>query len=168
MRSSSCLGIGVGADETDDWAACNLREPFLDILRRAGVSPWPKLFQAMRASCENDLVDAGYPLSAITAWMGHTTKVAEKHYLRVRKEHFEKAAENGAKMKENERLNCDNLNNPNESPSEKTVQNPVQQASEWTCTDMHRIFEMPEFAGSFALMQVLADKGLAEAGLEPA
>ncbi len=71
------------ADVTDDWAACNLREPFLDILKRAGVAPWPKLFHAMRASCENDLVDAGYPLAAVTAWMGHSTKVAEKHYLRV-------------------------------------------------------------------------------------
>ena len=67
------------ADVSDSWADSNLREPMLDILKRAKIKPWPKLFHAMRAACETDLVRSGYQLKDVTAWMGHSYKIAEKH-----------------------------------------------------------------------------------------
>lgn len=49
--------------------------------RRAGVEPWPRPFHAMRASCETDWA-ARFPLADVSAWLGHTAKVAARHYLR--------------------------------------------------------------------------------------
>src|SRR5436305_6668827 len=32
------------------WVNCNLRTQFLKIIRRAGLTPWPRLFHNLRAS----------------------------------------------------------------------------------------------------------------------
>ena len=37
------------------WVNCNLRSTFERIVRRTGLTPWPRLFHALRASCESDL-----------------------------------------------------------------------------------------------------------------
>ena len=34
----------------------------------------------------------GYPLHVVTAWLGNTPKVADRHYLTVTEEHFQTAA----------------------------------------------------------------------------
>ena len=57
---------------------------------RAGVSLWEKPFQNMRASCATDLIEI-YPSHVCEAWLGHTGKVADKHYRQVTESHFEKA-----------------------------------------------------------------------------
>ena len=59
----------------------------------AGLSPWPKLWQNMRASRETELVEQ-FPAHVVAAWVGHTVAVAEKHYLQVTEAHFEKAVQN--------------------------------------------------------------------------
>ncbi len=66
---------------------------FKRILFWAGLSPWSKLFQNMRSSRENDLIEDGYPPHVVGAWLGHTGKVQERHYLRVLDSFFDKAAE---------------------------------------------------------------------------
>lgn len=48
----------------------------------AGLSPWRKMFQSLRASCENDWKRRGIPEATYTAWMGHSSKVSRKHYVR--------------------------------------------------------------------------------------
>ena len=63
----------------------------------AGLSPWQKLFQNMRASAENDLVEDGYPEHVVGSWIGHTTKVQQKHYLRVLDSYFDKATQDPEK-----------------------------------------------------------------------
>ena len=73
----------------------------LDILKRAGIKPWPNLFHAMRASCETDLVACDYLLKDVIVWMGHSYKVAEKYYLRLREEEFARAVNLGAKKPDN-------------------------------------------------------------------
>ena len=77
------------------WKNCNLRTTFLKIIRRAGVKPWPRLFQNLRASCETDLM-ASHPIHAVTAWIGNSPTVAMKHYLQVLDADFDKASRGGA------------------------------------------------------------------------
>jgi integrase len=60
-----------------------------DRLRRAcirvGELPWVKPWINMRASCENDWIDAGYSIFQVARWMGHAPDVALRHYNRVGK-----------------------------------------------------------------------------------
>ncbi len=71
--------------------AANLRTQLLRIMRRAGVEPWPRLFQNLRASCATELADR-FPSHVCEEWLGHTEVVADRHYRRVTDEHFERAA----------------------------------------------------------------------------
>lgn len=68
----------------------NLRTTFEKIIRRAGLDPWPKLFQNLRASRETELADE-YPIHVVCAWIGNSQAVAKKHYLQVTDEHMQKA-----------------------------------------------------------------------------
>ncbi len=74
----------------------NLRTTFTKIIRRAGVKVWPKLFHNLRASRETELA-AEYPIHVVCEWIGNSAAVAAKHYLTVREEDFERAAQGGAK-----------------------------------------------------------------------
>lgn len=69
----------------------NLRTQFNRILKRAGVTPWPRLFQNLRASRETELANE-YPLHVVTAWLGNTPSVASKHYLQITDSHFAQAS----------------------------------------------------------------------------
>ena len=44
-------------------------------------SKWPKFFQAMRSSCENDWKTAGLAEPTYTAWLGHSATVSRQHYV---------------------------------------------------------------------------------------
>jgi len=68
----------------------NLRTQFERILKRAGISPWERLFQNLRASRETELANE-YPLHVVTAWLGNTELVASKHYLQVTDHHYDLA-----------------------------------------------------------------------------
>ena len=86
----------------------NLRTRLMKTIKRAGVTPWPKLWHNMRASRETELVET-FPSHVVAAWLGHSVAVAEKHYLQVTVDHFARAAE---------------------VPETKAVQNPVQPLQE--------------------------------------
>jgi hypothetical protein len=75
-------------------ATANLRTQLLRIIERAGLEPWPRLFNAMRASRATELA-AEYPAVVCTSWMGHTQAVAETHYHMVRDEDFDRATRKG-------------------------------------------------------------------------
>ncbi len=68
----------------------NLRTQLLRVMRRASVSPWPKLFHNLRASRQTELEET-YPTHAVCAWSGNSEIVAHKHYLQVRDAHFDRA-----------------------------------------------------------------------------
>lgn len=68
----------------------NLRTTFKKIILRAGLLPWPRLFQNLWACRKTELTQE-YPLHAVVAWMGNTTLVAAKHYLSVAERDYEKA-----------------------------------------------------------------------------
>jgi hypothetical protein len=70
----------MAAADRGDWGAGNLRR---------------RLWHALRASAETNLA-ARFPLHTVTAWIGHTPQIAERHYLMVRDEEFNRAASENA------------------------------------------------------------------------
>ena len=70
----------------------NLRTQFMRILASAGVTPWPKLFVNLRSTRRTELQEI-FPDHVVNKWLGHSGKVAEKHYLQVTDEHWGKAIE---------------------------------------------------------------------------
>lgn len=70
----------------------NLRTQLVRIIERAGVKPWPKPLQNLRASCACDWAER-FPAHVVAGWCGHTPLVAAKHYLTVRDAHFHAAAD---------------------------------------------------------------------------
>lgn len=106
----------------------NLRTHFMRIIRKAGLEPWPKLFQNIRSSRETELVER-WPVHVVCSWLGNSPAVAHKHYLQTTDEHFEQAI------------------NP--------VQNEAQQGARKLShrvasenTETHKPIEMQELAGS--------------------
>jgi integrase len=69
----------------------NLRTRMMRIIKRAGLTPWPKLFHNLRASRETELAEK-FPIHVVCKWVGHNARIAEKHYLTVRDEYFDMAA----------------------------------------------------------------------------
>jgi integrase len=65
------------------------------IVRRAGLTTWPRLFHNLRASRETELMQT-FPVHVVTAWMGHDALIAQKHYLQVTDDDFQRAAKGGA------------------------------------------------------------------------
>ena len=73
----------------------NLRTALHRAIRRAGLKAWPKLFVNLRSSRETELVER-FPLHVVTAWLGNTARIAQKHYLQVTDDHFARGAKSGA------------------------------------------------------------------------
>ena len=73
------------------WMNCNLRTQFGRLIRRAGLTPWPRLLHNLRASRETELA-AEFPLHVVTRWLGNTPRIAMKHYLQVTEDDFARAA----------------------------------------------------------------------------
>lgn len=70
----------------------NLRTQMQRILKRAGITPWPKLFQNLRSSRESELIKV-HGIEVACEWIGNTPAVAMKHYLQITDEDYEKALE---------------------------------------------------------------------------
>ena len=78
------------ASGLDGWATANLRSGLIDYMKRAGVTPWARLFHSMRASRQTEL-EKDFGLAAACAWLGNTQSVAKQHYLLVTSEAWKKA-----------------------------------------------------------------------------
>ena len=74
----------------------NLRTELARIITRAGLVPWPKLFQNLRSTRETELA-AEYPLHIVVNWLGNSQPVALAHYLQITDADFERAVSGGAK-----------------------------------------------------------------------
>ena len=121
---------------------CNLRTQLCKIIRRAGLKPWPKLFQNLRSTRETELEET-FPSHVVCAWLGNSPRIAAKHYLQVTAEHFAKATDCAA---------------------QKAAHNTTQlvgtdgNASETNCENLEKITNVR--------MPVVFEMG--DAGLEPA
>lgn len=58
----------------------NLGTQFKRIIERAGLEPWPKLFQNLSSTRETELMES-FPAHVVCAWIGNSEAVARKHYL---------------------------------------------------------------------------------------
>jgi len=78
--------IASNADGTVNWRTYLLR-----IIKAAGLEPWPKLFQNLRATRQTELEEI-YPSHVVCAWLGNSERTARKHYLQVTDAHFGQAS----------------------------------------------------------------------------
>jgi hypothetical protein len=63
-----------------------------EIIRKAGLTPWSRLFHNLRATRQTELAE-DFPAHVICSWIGNTERVAQNHYLQVTDLHFQKAAQ---------------------------------------------------------------------------
>ena len=65
----------------------NLSTQLKRIASGAGVKPWPKKFINLRSTRRTELQER-FPSHVVDAWLGHSTKTAETHYLQVTDDHY--------------------------------------------------------------------------------
>ncbi len=63
-------------------AGTNLNPQLRRIIKRAGLTPWPRTWHNLRATRQTEL-SATYPLHTACAWIGNTKAIAAGHYLQV-------------------------------------------------------------------------------------
>ncbi len=138
-------------------SATNLRTQLHRIIRRAGLEPWPKVFQNLRSTRETELAE-DYPMHVVCAWIGNSQPVAAKHYLQLTDEHFARAIDNQSE----ERIQA--AQNPAQKAHEKTGngRNAVPAADERGAVPSGGFSGFPESSGYFTEEKVPC------AGLEPA
>jgi integrase len=128
----------------------NLRKGLMTIIRRAGLEPWPKLYQNLRASRETELL-AMFPQHCVLAWIGHSRQVSLANYAQVLDTDFERAIADA-----------------------KAVQNPVQHAAAGSRLDSQH--DEPELVkspvceswrGEAAAGETFLENQVGVTGLEP-
>jgi integrase len=84
----------AAANTGEGWKNANLRTQLLKRLKRAGISPWGRLFHSMRASRQTEL-ERSFPLHVVCHWLGNSPKVANRSYLLTTESDFERAVQGG-------------------------------------------------------------------------
>jgi len=74
-------------------AAGNLRTQLTRIVKRAGLTPWPRITHNLRSSRQTELEET-FPSHVVCRWIGNSPVVARKHYLQLTEDHFQKALQN--------------------------------------------------------------------------
>jgi integrase len=64
------------------WRNVNLRTTFEKIVKRAGLTPWPRLFHNLRSSRQTELEER-FPTHVVCAWLGNSPDVVREHYLQM-------------------------------------------------------------------------------------
>jgi len=68
----------------------NLRTWLERAILRSGLTPWPRLWQNFRATRSTELADQ-YPSHVAAAWLGHTERIADRHYRQTTGAHYDRA-----------------------------------------------------------------------------
>jgi integrase len=123
----------------------NFRTRMLKIIRRAGLTPWPKLFQNLRSTRQTELEET-FPSHVVCAWIGNSEAVARRHYLQVTDDHFARAVEGVAP---------------------EAVQNPVQQPAGTPRNDSQAENETPASSEENEGSRELATCPMGDEGFEP-
>ena len=66
------------------------------IIKKAGVEPWPDLFQHLRRCCRTQWLNEGLPPHAVSRWMGHGHKVGDEHYTMLTDDIVERVTQRAA------------------------------------------------------------------------
>lgn len=69
----------------------NLHRRLAHLTLKTGVEPWVDPFHCLRRSCQTEWAQS-YPEYAVAAWMGNSTLVARRHYLKVPEALMEQAS----------------------------------------------------------------------------
>ena len=69
----------------------NLHKRLARIVTDAGVAPWADPFHCLRRSCQTEWVQE-FPEYAVAAWIGNSTVIARRHYLKIPHELMRRAA----------------------------------------------------------------------------
>jgi len=77
--------------KSGNWRGANFGTMFGKLIRRAGLTTWPKLFQNLRSTRATELAE-DFPSHVVNAWLGHTEEVANAHYRQVTDDHFARAS----------------------------------------------------------------------------
>jgi len=102
-------------------AKVNLRTQLTRIIKRAGLEPWPKLFQNLRSTRETELFRlTGGNVKAVCTWIGNSPAVAMQHYAQVTEADYRDAAKLSVL-----------------TDAKKAVHNPVQNPAVPSCTEPH-------------------------------
>ena len=73
-------------DKTD----AAIRRGLKRIIERAGMTPWPRTTHNLRSSRQTELCER-FPAHVVSAWLDDSTDVADKHYLQLTDDPFQKA-----------------------------------------------------------------------------
>ncbi|HEV3078803.1 MAG TPA: phage integrase SAM-like domain-containing protein, partial [Gemmataceae bacterium] len=102
----------------------NLRTQFQRIIRKAGATPWQRLFHNLRSSRQTELTET-FPAHVVASWLGNSVRIATQHYLQTTEEHFRRGAQSGA----------------------LAAQNPAQQGAAPACKDSNESTEVATCSG---------------------
>ena len=92
----------------------NLRTQMMRIVKKAGLEPWPKIFQNLRSTRETELFKlTGGNIKAVCSWIGNSPEIAMQHYAQVTEADFQEVVKKTLI-----------------SQAEKAVQNPVHPRAE--------------------------------------
>ncbi|MGL4512086.1 MAG: tyrosine-type recombinase/integrase [Lacipirellulaceae bacterium] len=144
-------------------AATNLRTHFTRIVERAGLTPWPKLFQNLRATRATELADR-HPQHVAAAWLGHSVKVAQGHYWQVHDEHFDAAQQRPVATPE---AAVENVDTQVTKALHWALHDALRQAFAGDCTEARESKKPRGIAGKSNPTQLLALCTVGDEGLEP-
>ena len=77
--------------EVRQTTTANLHKKMKAIIKRAGVDPWPRLWQNCRATRQTEL-EIEFPRADVCAWVGNSEAIAAKYYVQATAETFRRAA----------------------------------------------------------------------------
>ena len=129
----------------------NLRTQLHRIIRKAGLTPWPRPFHNLRSTRQTELTEQ-CPAHVVCSWIGNTERVAANHYLQTTDAHFARAV-------------------TDIPPVQEAAQKPAQYMAESGSTEgkalNQNVGNHRDFQGDSLLYAPLLDISIAATGIEP-
>jgi integrase len=137
-------------------ATKNFRTRFERIIRRAGLTPWPRLFHNLRGTRQTELAER-FPAHVVCQWIGNSERVAQNHYLQTTDAHFAKAV-------------AEPVVASNEA-AQKAAHFPAQSGAELSRNEPQAVGagmqKSPELPGFSVPCEILRNGQMGREGLEP-
>lgn len=153
------------------WRNCNLRTTFEKIVKRAGLTPWPRLFHNLRSSRQTELAEH-FPSHVVCDWLGNSEDIARKHYFQTTDDHFSRAANDETAATHNPKQQSDgpiavNADTAKTIAQSKAKQNPKQSVAVSGRNDSQPTHQAPQIAKECDKVQLAAKYKTDGEGFEP-
>ncbi len=164
-------GCAASAQGKAGWRNCNLRTTFEKIVKRAGLTPWPRLFHNLRSSRQTELAER-FPSHVVCDWLGNSEDIARKHYFQTTDDHFARALDPSADAKRDPKQQADDTPAVNpvvatEMARPKAKQNPKQLAAVSGRGESHPASQNRDCAGENDMRRYAATCQTDGEGFEP-